>query len=54
MYWEGPPASATLTSTGCDWSGSLDNTPDDVAGAASWSGGDDATFGCDATGACTP
>lgn len=39
-----------LVSEGCDWTGTHDNTPDDVAGLVDFSTGDDAWFSCDVTG----
>ncbi|GDX81320.1 hypothetical protein LBMAG42_31310 [Deltaproteobacteria bacterium] len=53
VYWASPAAGATITSSGCDWgAGDEDNAPDDIAGAAAWSAGDDATFSCDSAGVC--
>ena len=54
VYWSPGSSAATLTSAGCDWGVTSDNTPDDLAGAASWSGGDDERFTCDAAGSCAP
>ncbi len=53
VYWAAPLSGAMLTSVGCDWSSSADNDPDDVAGGASWTAGDEASFSCDAAGTCT-
>lgn len=52
VYWAAPTATATITSDGCDWTGDADNDPDDIAGAASWSGGDESRVVCDAMGTC--
>ncbi len=52
VYWASPTATATITSDGCDWTGDADNDPDDIGGAATWSGGDESMVVCDAAGTC--
>jgi|GEM_PF-5085403 len=49
-FVSGSGEEATLTSEGCDWTGSADNVPDDVGGWQSYPAGDDAWFYCDVDG----